>query len=484
MNYIQSLQNVKLVIFELDSGILRLNDFRYNYIKNHCNDEYFSNQEFNQMVGDLNVFRDKINVTMMEEDLRIYTIIKKDILQSGIVEAIDFLIQKNIQIAIVSSHTTTYTVEYLKRVKLYHKVNYIIGCSGNYDSISDPQFLIDICKKLKVGLHQTLVVAPYLKLVECANEAEINVVSIGSFTYPNTYTHLNSNLDLINTIIFGKYDDIQIYDDILKISKNQDEQSLQHLFSSLYDDYKDDVAMLNIIERLCVQHNVAIKQDDFDKIKEFNIDTSNHTSKIQKANEDEVIENNEIIEKRSVETIQNHDFTENMLHINNLLNQVNENANKVETVEESKVKSDKSKAPTNTSDIHTNETKVIIKMKFFTTFLNHFVNQIIYIFIALIGYLVFEDFLNENLIINRVVHYLVTIYTTTLDIIIGTIFNGLHTVNKFIPSYEMLLSGNNYLSALAMQCLLYAVTITLMICIIKFIYISVQNRGESNEFNF
>ena len=63
----------------------------------------------------------------IERELFQYAQLKKIQVKDGVYEFIEYLKQKNIPVAILSTHRTKDAVEYLKMINLYQNVQFIIG---------------------------------------------------------------------------------------------------------------------------------------------------------------------------------------------------------------------------------------------------------------------------------------------------------------------------------------------------------------------
>ena len=71
MFYSQTCENIKLIIFTLDGGLLDLNRLRYNYYRSTCETYHkvATREDFSKMLGNMNTFLLKILIEWLK---RIY----------------------------------------------------------------------------------------------------------------------------------------------------------------------------------------------------------------------------------------------------------------------------------------------------------------------------------------------------------------------------------------------------------------------------
>lgn len=118
MFYSQTCENIKLIIFTLDGGLLDLNRLRYNYYRSTCETYHkvATREDFSKMLGNMNtmyahsLLSDYISAKdfnrMVEKDLFEYIKLKPNIKREGVDELIQYCKQKDIKIAVYTTHKT------------------------------------------------------------------------------------------------------------------------------------------------------------------------------------------------------------------------------------------------------------------------------------------------------------------------------------------------------------------------------------------
>ena len=126
MMYRQSIQNIKLVIIPLDGVILDLNHLRYNYYKYTASQKNItvSREAFSRALSNMYDMYNELPLhslvdsgplnAKIERELFQYAQLKKIQVKDGVYEFIEYLKQKNIPVAILSTHRTKDAVEYFK----------------------------------------------------------------------------------------------------------------------------------------------------------------------------------------------------------------------------------------------------------------------------------------------------------------------------------------------------------------------------------
>ena len=138
----QTIQNIKVVILPLDGIIFDLNRYRYNYYKHYCSSKniildkkefYLHLSNMYDMYKGLPLTKDQdagILNAKIERELSQYLHYKGLEPKEGLLELIEYLHQKNIKIAVISTHRTKDAVEYLNLANIYHKFHFIVKRDG------------------------------------------------------------------------------------------------------------------------------------------------------------------------------------------------------------------------------------------------------------------------------------------------------------------------------------------------------------------
>lgn len=101
----------------------------------------------------------------------------------------------------------------------------------------------------------------------------------------------------------------------------------------------------------------------------------------------------------------------------------------------------------------------------------------------MIVYVAFEDFICGPGIIASIIKNIIDFYINTILSIYIFIINGLHNLLNFIPSYNSLISGNNFLSPLAIKLILFIIFNLVIVYIIKFGSILLKEGMVDNDYS-
>lgn len=104
-------------------------------------------------------------------------------------------------------------------------------------------------------------------------------------------------------------------------------------------------------------------------------------------------------------------------------------------------------------------------------------------FSGMIVYVAFEDFICGPGIIASIIKNIIDFYINTILSIYIFIINGLHNLLNFIPSYNSLISGNNFLSPLAIKLILFIIFNLVIVYIIKFGSILLKEGMVDNDYS-
>ena len=161
MMYKQSIQNIQLAILPLDGTIFNLNRYRYNYTHHFCESHHLSyslDDFYHHLSNMYDMYKDCPIQTIMSEGL-FNAKIEREMMQyltykglkpkDGLLELIEYLHQKNIPIAIISTHRQKDAKTYLSMCHLDQKVHYIIGS----DMVSMPLPATEILENITEHFH-------------------------------------------------------------------------------------------------------------------------------------------------------------------------------------------------------------------------------------------------------------------------------------------------------------------------------------------
>ena len=201
----------------------RLKEAVRRNLKRFPNDFMFelTKEEFERSLGNMYTMYDNFPISqdivsddlneLIERDLYEYAKLKPNsLMKEGTEELLQFFKQKNIKIAVISTHKIKRAIQYLQLTRLYNYVDFIIGGDSNNPPLPDPYLLSIILEQLNVTPEHALVVANYPNLLYAANQKLFNVI------------YLTDLCPAVNSI---SYRALKLLKTILRLS----------IFSSLHD---------------------------------------------------------------------------------------------------------------------------------------------------------------------------------------------------------------------------------------------------------
>ncbi len=532
MFYKQSVLNVKMVIVYLDDGLLSLNNLRYKYIHNICQDNNITltKDMFVDSIRDYKTLYASINSRLSKEDFRNivesdlykYVKIKPSVVNSGVEEFLRFLDVKKIKVAVVTSFKAKRAVQYLQLLNIYQYVDFVIGGDSNL-SIETGELFNKIATANAIPACDMLVVGNYKHMVEGANASKMPVVYVPglindeSLNGVKVYQHAKNYLDLINVLLFAKYDDLEMYSKVLGFTKFMTKEQLDRRYKLLVKQYQEDEDLLVVVERAyshycsnienipVVKKEVPVERPTIKEKEEVSVEMPTSVVK-----EDELVEIPTSMIKKEAPS---KSIVESKVQGSSLLDSITpmqiakQTSNKVEIIEEDIVDSDVDEilvSDTNEetvekttslpdsfkdnareiSDIMSKidgdekQSATLINRKadieiyndhdepFFEVLFNAMFNAVLIVLISIILNLAFSDYIMNNKIINIIVKYTVGLYVQLVEFVFSTIFNLLHMVFVFIPSYEALMTPGGFLSPLAVT-ILFVITFTTIVLVVQ-----------------
>lgn len=288
MFYKQTIVDIELVILTLDGGLLDLNRLRYNYFKRLCKkqnrdvpiDQYVDQLGCYKTMYDAYGLDHEVMDNMIENDLFSYVNLKEDIKKDGVDELLQFLKQKNIKVAVISTHKTRQAIGYLQLAGIYDFVDFIVGGDTDFDVFPSNEVVEDIAMQMGISKRKTLIVANFPSLLKAANDSKMNVIyvqdliEIESRRNTAAFDVVKNYLELINIFLFSKYDDIEMYSKVLGMSKDMDLVTLENTYRQLLIEYHNDEQLLDIVKRSYKYYLLEINYEE-NKFKEATIKKQN-----------------------------------------------------------------------------------------------------------------------------------------------------------------------------------------------------------------
>ena len=514
--YKQSVQNIEVAILSLDGIILNLNRMRYNYYNRLCKEHniQLNKLEFHQQLSNMYDMYNKLPLHNIYESGVLNAKIERELLQyleysgvkvkEGIYELIEYFHQKNIKVAIVSTHHTKNAVEYLKLAQLYNKVHFIIGSDSKCIPLPSNQMLEAIKNHFQVETHHILVISSFYALQKAANMSKMNIIHCDDLVNATLedkqtcYKCVTNAFEVLNTLLFDKFEEETMYSSILGMDQSMSKYELEETYQNLNKKYADDEDLLNIIDQTYQYH---ISQISHHNIKDASV--IKNTSKKFIFNEDEQsIEDNHIEEHIEKNAEHAHDNESNQKIIDDIIDLVHEEPvshikqlNKDEEDELSALlkqiqkKDKKDTPPTNdfiedlTLDLSTDddddkesitedkkEKSDNIFLVLLFELISAMLSSLTIIFIGIVITVALMHQWGKDGIIS-LIEKAYGIYYSIVATCFSTVFDTLHSFVDFVPTYSSYINENTLFSSQGVEFLNMFIFNTFIIFIIRLLII-------------
>lgn len=504
MLYKQTVNNIKVVILSLDGGLLDLNRLRFNYFKRICQIHNYdlTKANFEASLGNLNTMYNNfpiindINVDdtndMIEHDLFEYAKLKPiSIIKEGCEELLQFFKQKNIKVAVITTHKIKRAIQYLQLTKLYDKVDFIIGGDNSNPPLPDPFLLTTILEQLNVEPKNTLVVANYPNLLYAANQKFLNIIYINDLCPANSsiesrvYKIAKNNFDVMNYVLFARYDSMEMYSPLLGMSSDMNLETLKQTYFNLLKEYQNDPQLIDLVRDTYHYFLGEIINDGSSEQDTAFFDNEDSTANSSQDSLS-IIDNSELInegetyqpikrfefsdddedslEKEEIKTTRSKNITDDdPEEINKLMDIINGEPEQKEVNE----------IPEQKTEATISKKRVVFKP---ANFLYTVINTTLITFAGLIVYISFEDIIHGPGILAGMVEKIIDFYVNSVLSVYSFIFNNLNYIFSSIPNYENLIAGNNILSTLAVKLILFTIFNIIIVYIFKFIRYQIKKK--------
>lgn len=502
MFYSQTCENIQLIVFTLDGGLLDINRLRYNYYRSTC-ETYHKNasrEEFSKMLGNMNTMYDhsllediipaKEFNKAVEKDLFEYIKLKPSIKREGVDELIQYCKQKNMKIAVYTTHKTKRAIQYLQLTGLYEKIDFLIGGDSHLKPLPHCQMLEVTCQQMDIEPSHTMIVANFESMVEAANKLFANVIYMPDLSpatekiKASVYKVTKNPLEIMNMFLFSKYDSVEMFSPILGMNANMDLDTLTQTRDKLLEKYKDDEQLIGLVNKTYDYFNeILLKQFLIEELeknekKHFSFDDEDSTLKEkqniemfeEENNQEEMIKEEAEVpfldEKQDLfqeQSVLKNTTSIDPKRINELMDIINGNAEAEENVEtEEKVEEVKEKDKS--------------KMDTFMDGVYNLLLSIILVFAFLIFHIILQEFIISIPSLNSMAITLEKSYLKILEVLFGFVFNSLHMLFKIVPTYKVFVYQNSLLSSMAVLCLFSIILIFIIISMIKGIINLIKNK--------
>lgn len=502
MFYKQTVDNIKVVILSLDGGLLDLNRLRFNYFKRICNihNHDLNKEDFEKALGNMQTMYNDFPITkdivpddlnqLIERDLFEYAKLKPNsLIKEGTEEILQFFKQKNIKIAVISTHKIKRAIQYLQLTRLYNYVDFIIGGDSNNPPLPDPYLLTTTLEQLKIDPENALVVANYPNLLYAANRKLLNVVyltdlcPINNSITSRAFRVAKNNLEVINIFLFARYDSMEMYSPLLGMSSEMSIEKLEQTYYNLLEEYKNDPQLIDLVRdtyhyflgeiinnKSVSDVNPSLFEDDNSEDTQEKTDISEEKT-INKPPED-IIKHFEFTdesnEPQPESTISKSLIGGNPERVNELMDIINGTSNQAEIDDDTSI-----------------ETPIEDDTANFKTHIINFIYTLAVVsvvsFSGLIAFVAFEDYIRGPGIVASAIKSIIDFYINSVLSIYAFIFNGLHSILNVIPDYNNLISANNILSTLAVKLILFIIFNFIVVYLIKLGFILFKEVEEEDD---
>lgn len=516
MFYSQSVDNIKLVIFTLDGGLLDLNRLRYNYFNRTCEtyNKTITKEQFSFMLGNMKTMYNKSPIqefinneefnNIVEKDLFEYVKLKQNIKREGVDELIQYCKQKNIKIAVYTTHKSKRAIQYLQLTNLYNKIDFLIGGDSQLPPLPKKDVLSVICQQMNIEPENTLVIANFESMVEAALNLYVNVIYMPDLVPANdtikacVYKVVRNYLEVMNVFLFSKYDSIEMFSPILGMNAQMDRDTLYLTRNKLLNKYKNDEQLLSLVnktyeyfvdllnkqqisEKFSKNQRIFFTFEDDEDIKDNQEDQLKVNDKFKDIQKGKITDTKEYVYEKNLftKTVDENNEQVNSdtfilsgatsydpKRLNELMDIINGNS-----VEEENNIEEKNGLE--------NDEEIQKESPIFITIINIFYNiliSIIIVLIALMFGIMFKDYLSGSSIYGQVINGVFNIYMTIIRGLFGFVFNSLHIFISFIPSYTQFVYENNILSSMAALSLLSVVFNFICISCIRMIVNRIRTK--------
>lgn len=520
--YRQTINHIKVAIIPIDGVIFDLNRYRYNYYHHLCNSKKIdiSKEEFYNHLSNMYDMYNDLPLNLKEDVGPLNARIERELLQyleykgikprEGFVELLEYLHQKDIKIAIMSTHRTKDAVNYLQQAKLYDKVHFIIGSDTPSLPLPSTQILETITEFFNVSNEETLVLSSFMALNTAAYQLHMNIIYFEDLIpareseKQTSYKVVHSFFEVLNTLLFDRFEEAELYSPILGMNADMNESELNTVYEELCRKYKDDQQIIDLVDQTYEYHLSQLNQQNIKDgslvIKDSHSKTHHRfsfqdeeeeeddTITLEKPifNNEDVIEKSEPVKEESLHHITplNSQEEDELTTILQLINKKTpedsiDSSDEIEDNVEEDIASD---------TFEYDKEKLNPVISFIMNSIYVCVISFLILFLGIIISVVFIYQIEAKSGFFGIIVYVFNGYYHIVETVFELIFNGLHAVLSFIPNYTQYSSSNSLFSFSGVQFLNIFIFNAMIIAIIRVIYnvikerISYANDNQNSEF--
>lgn len=511
--YRQSIHNIKVAILPLDGIILDLNRYRYNYYHHLCDQKKISipkDKFYLHLSNMYDMYKDlPLSHTMdvgpfnarVERELFQYLSHKGILPKNGCTELIEYFHQKEIPVAVISTHRTKDAVAYLKLIQLYHRVHFIIGSDAISHPLPSTQILETVAQHFDVSYEQVLVISPFLSLNRAAFQLHMNIIycddliSAQEEEIQTSYKCVKDVFEVLNTVIFDRYEDADLYSSILGMTASMNKSELDYAKRKLEDVYQDDEQIIDLVHKTYAYHISMLNEQN---VKDGSVLLSHKNTHQRFYFDDEVeAENTNLVEENKEDIVKEENIEQEKIDTQHVLTLPPEEEDDLTSLLRQINKREQQSSTPKITDYNEIENIVINaqdseeeKENKDESPLLSFITNCTYIaaisflitFGGLTVYVAFIHQFDNKTGIFRIIALFFNLYYGMIERILRFIFNSLHAMIQLIPSYNHYMHQNIWFSSEGMMLFNIFIFQIVIISLIKIvIYIIRRLKDEESD---
>ena len=501
MMYKQSIQNIQLAILPLDGTIFNLNRYRYNYTHHFCESHHLSyslDDFYHHLSNMYDMYKDCPIQTIMSEGL-FNAKIEREMMQyltykglkpkDGLLELIEYLHQKNIPIAIISTHRQKDAKTYLSMCHLDQKVHYIIGSDMVSMPLPATEILENITEHFHIKPENTLVISSFEALNKASCQLHMNVIfcedlkPAGTYEKETSYQTCHNLFEVLNVLLFDRYNEMDMYSALLGMHKHMSKQELEQVKDKWQKDYPDDSQLNQIVNQTYAYHlshlNEPVVKDGSVHMqktrprKTFQFDDENEQKDFfqESTPQEKKEEDTSSTKKQTFSSLNKQEEEE----LTALLSQINYKNHSPVIHEE---QTDESQIDITDDEEDSDTSFSWLNLVF--NFIYIVATSFLIIFVGIIVYIAFIPQFENDQGFFHILALLFQGYYSIIEACFKVFFNSLHTIIPMIPSYQDYLMHNQMFSLDGVQLFNIFIFQIILISFIKII-IYILRRDSDNE---
>ncbi len=498
----QSLQDIQLAIIPLDGTIFDLNRYRYNYTHHYCESHKlnYSLDDFYQHLSNMyDMYKDTPIQKIMSEGL-FNAKVEREMMQyltykglkpkEGFLELLECLHQKNIPVAVLSTHRQKDAQQYLSMCHLTKKVQYIIGSDTVSMSLPSTEILEKILNHFQVKAQNTLVISSFASLNQASYQLGMNIIfcedlkAAGTFEKETSYKVCHNSFEVLNTLLFDRYNEVDMYSSVLGMHEHMSKEELNQVKEKWEHDYPDDSQLGQIVNQTYAYHISQLNEpfmkdgsvylNQSSPKKQFHFEDEEQSQETIKSTETKTESlANDSHQKKSSIKLQPQEEDE----LASLLKQINfKNKDMPSQDKETSADTDLDEE----DDDRENEDKQFSFIDILFNFIYIVATSFLIIFIGIVIYIAFIPQFESQSGFFHILSLIFQGYYAIIEACFRVFFDSLHTLIPFIPSYQDYLSHNQMFSLDGVQLFNIFIFQIILLALIKMI-IYILRRDSNNE---